>query len=164
MKNICFCEKKKVTKFVWCNQNVNGFVSKMCAVELNSLISLLVGKPCFSGHGKTFLHLTQLAPLATFPKLGSRKYLHFPSHLPMQMRCMQKQKTCMWPGSWLDQMLTHLRDMSISGIYTEVKHTKNKHMAGFDDQVLSKALNTSVKQFLKSYEAASIQVYRLKPA
>lgn len=70
----------------------------------------------------------------------------------------------MWPGSWLDQMLTHLRDMSISGIYTEVKHIKNKHMAGFDDQVLSRALNTSVKQFLKSYEAASIQVYRLKPA
>lgn len=64
----------------------------MCAVELNSLNLLLVGKSCFSGHVKTLLRLTQLALLATFPKLGSCKYLHFPSHLPMEMRCMHEMK------------------------------------------------------------------------
>lgn len=37
-------------------------------------------------------------------------------------------------------------------------------MADFDDQVLSRDLNICVKQFLKSCEAASIQVYRIKPA
>lgn len=90
-KNITFCEKK-ATRFDWCNQNVNGFVAKMCAVELNSLNLLLVGKSCFSGHVKTLLHLTHLALLATFPKLGSCKYLQFPSHLPTEMRHMHEMK------------------------------------------------------------------------
>ena len=45
-----------------------------------------------------------------------------------------------------------------------MKCVKNKHMAGFDDQVLNRDLNISMKQFLKSCEAASIQVYRLRHA
>lgn len=84
--------RKKATRLDWCNQNVNGFAAKMRAVELNSLNLLLVGKSCFSGHVKTLLHLTQLALLATFPKLGSCKYLHFTSHLPIEMRCMHETK------------------------------------------------------------------------
>lgn len=45
--------RKKATRFDWCNQNVNGFVAKMHAVELNSLSLVLGRKSCFSGHVNT---------------------------------------------------------------------------------------------------------------
>lgn len=128
----------------------------MHAVELNSLNLLLVGKSCFSGHVKTLLHLTQLALLATFPKLGSCKYLHFTSHLPVEMRCMHEMKNL-----HVARQLVR-PDQGKYLVFKQTWSTSKTKKPGFDDQVLSRDINISVKQFLESCEAASIQVYRLK--
>lgn len=92
-KNIRFLEKKKRPPGLIGVIRIWMVLSlKKRAVELNPFNLLSAGKSCFRGHVKTLPHLTQLALLATFSRLGSCKHLDFASHLPVEMRCTHEMK------------------------------------------------------------------------